>query len=61
MTPGPLQAPLIDSLQRSAVLLCCFAKSQSIHIVNEAGLRSWESCGVAGFDKVGIVEEEENW
>ncbi len=60
MPHGPLQAPLLDSLQRSAVLLCRFAKRQGIHIDNKACPRSWEGWGAAGLDEVGIVEEEED-
>jgi hypothetical protein len=51
----------MDSLQRSAVLFYQFAKCQSVHIVDKAGPRSWEGRVVAGFNKIGVVEEEENW
>ncbi len=60
MPPGPLQAPLMDGLQRSAVLLHGFAKCQGVHDVDKASPRGWEGRGVADFDKVGIVEEEED-
>ncbi len=36
MTLSPLQAPLIEALQHSAVILCCFAKGHGAHIVDEA-------------------------
>ncbi len=60
MPPGPLQAALMDHLQHSAVLLHRFVECQVVHIVNKAGPRGWESQGVADFDKVGIVKEEED-
>ncbi len=50
----------MDSLQYSAVLFCLFAKGQGIHIVHKASPRAWERRGVAGVNKVGIVEQEEN-
>jgi hypothetical protein len=50
----------MDGLQHSAVLLRGFAECQGIHVVDKAGPRGWEGRGVADFDKVGIVEEEED-
>ncbi len=55
---GPLQALLVDSLQRYAVLLCRFAKSQCIHIVNTTGPRGWQNWWVADFDKDRLLYRE---
>jgi hypothetical protein len=61
MPSGPLQELLMDSLQCSSVLLCGFAKSLGVHVVNEVGPRGWESQGVAGFDAVGIAKKGDDW
>jgi hypothetical protein len=50
----------MDSLQHSAVLFCQFANSKGIHIVNKASPNSSEGGYAEDFDKVGIVEHEED-
>jgi hypothetical protein len=51
----------VDSLLHFAVHHSRFAKGQGVHIINKAGPRSLEGRGVAGFNKVDIVEEVKDW
>ncbi len=52
MPASPLKAMLMDGLQRSALLLSCFAKSQGVHVVDKADARGWCGVLVAGVEKM---------
>ncbi len=60
MLLSPLKTPIVDSLLRSAVVLCQFANSRGVHIDNKVGPKYWEGRGVTDLDKVRIVEEKED-
>ncbi len=60
MPSCPLQAPHVDCLLHSAVVLHRFAKCPGVYVVNKASPSCRQSRGVADLNKVGIVEEEED-